>query len=223
MVSEMMKRALTFFMLLILCCMFISAADLEGNAEILLSGNVADGTGIQQEDGDITSGGLTVSIYYKVDPEDNALTLPNNATKVTSDSASRAIDGFDLLGVEEAAGDSLTLYIVAKTNNSKETGFDIAFIPGAWTYSGTLAQGVSQDPIKISQTSYAADNNENPIRVECKGIEDGVEFYITSPHSTKVLDEVLLGMTELNWAQSKEYLAGTYTAEIKVEISAGNI
>lgn len=219
MVSEMMKRAFTLFIFLILCCMFISAANLEDNAEILLSGNVADGTGIQQEDGDITLGGLTVSIYYKVDPEDNALTLPNNATKVTSDSASRAIDGFDLVGAEEAAGDSLTLYIVAKTNNSKETGFDIAFKPGAWTYSGTLAQGVSQDPIKISQTSCAADNNESLIRVECKEIEDGVEFGITSPHSTKVLDEVLLGMTELNWAQSKEYLAGSYTAQVTIIIT----
>ena len=199
--------------------MFISAADLEGNAEILLSGNVADGTGIHQEDGDITSGGLTVSIYYKVDPEDNALTLPNNATKVTSDSASRAIDGFDLVGAEEAAGDSLTLYIVAKTNNSKKTGFKIAFKPVAWTYSGTLAQGVSQDPIEISQTSYAADNNESPIMVEWKEIDDGVEFDIMSPHSTKVLDEVLLGMTELNWTQSREYLAGSYEAGVKIIIT----
>ena len=201
--------------------MFISAANLEDNAEILLSGNVADGTGIKQEDGDITSEGLTVSVYYEIDANDSFM-LSDNATKITADSASRAIGGFDLVGAEEAAGDSLTLYIVAKTNNSDEAGFDIAFKPGKWTYSGTLAQGVSQDPIEISQTSHLADNSENPIRVECKEIEDGVKFEITSPHSTKVLDEVLLGMTELNWTQSREYLAGTYEAEIKVEISAGN-
>lgn len=207
---RLIKRFIILSILLIL-------SNFAFSSELYLSGNVADGTGVY-EDGDIMENGLVVAVYYAVDDEVQTLSLPEDAVEIDGNKELEA--AFDLTGTSDAGPDHISIYITAKTNNSKQAEYAIQLTTGGWIYKGESVEAVEQDPITISQAATVVQNP--PVQITSSSVENGVNFKVISPASNKVLEETLLGRSVLSWQQSAEYLAGDYEATITIAITPGS-
>lgn len=133
----------------------------------------------------------------------------------------------DLAGNDPNLNDYINFYIAAAAQTEKAARATISITAGPWKY-----QGSGQDPIAISLSTAAYSNEDNEdtdyhvvTAVSSSSTADAT-FTITHAAMTNSVDWKIVGAAKADWVTSAEagegvaYLAGSYTADIKITVDA---
>ena len=227
-------------MALLMCAGFVSATNPNPGYILQLTTTVADGTSSGDggvDDGeDFTFGGIKGWIFYsdKTNLVLGAISEANlnPVTGYDEDLAGNAQLAADLDG-NTAGADQVYLYIMTTTNCSNDSSGTVKFESTGWEYSGTVADapanialkfeseadsaGAYQEglTVKKTDTSYAAASDETG------ATPASAEFtYTAKAGSNSQGAKSVTAKSTVTWPQDTNPLAGDWTADIKIYISA---
>lgn len=233
-----MKKVLIFLLALLMCAGFVSAAN--PGYTLQLTTRVADGTSSGDggvDDGeDFTFGGIKGWIFYS-DKTNLVLgaTSEANLNPVTGydeNSAGTAQLAADLDG-NTAGADQVYLYIMTTTNCSENSSGTVKFESAGWKYSGTVADAPANIALEFEskadsdgsfQKGLAVDKTDTPYAAASGGTgatPASAEFtYTAEAGSNSQGVKSVTAKSTVTWPQDTNPLAGDWTADIKIYISA---
>ena len=234
-----MKKVLIFLLALLMCAGFVSATNPNPGYTLQLTTTVADGTSSGDggvDDGeDFTFGGIKGWIFYS-DKTNLVLgaTSEANLNPVTGydeDLAGNAQLAADLDG-NTAGADQVYLYIMTTTNCSENSRGTVKFESAGWKYSGTAANAPANIALKFNSEAASAGSVQgltvNKTDTSYAAASGGTgatpasaEFtYTASAGSNSQGDKSVTAKSTVTWPQDTNPLAGDWTADIKIYISA---
>ena len=232
-----MKKVLIFLLALLMCAGFVSAAN--PGYTLQLTTTVADGTSSGDggvDDGeDFTFGGIKGWIFYS-DKTNLALGPASEAnlnpvTGYNEDSAGTAQLAADLDG-NTAGADQVYLYIMTTTNCSENSSGTVKFESAGWEYSGTAAAPANialgfeseADSAGAYQEGLTVNKTDTPYAAASGGTgatPASAEFtYSAEAGSNSHGVKSVTAKSTVTWPQGTNPLAGDWTADIKIYISA---
>lgn len=129
---------------------------------------------------------------------------------------------------EETDTYSIDIYLAVGTNISKDRTLSVKiYSDNGWTRQqeeGQTQSDAKSVPIYFKSDVLGSELN-NMLYAESSAAEENAtsETITVTAKGPANNDYTYLSRTTASWTRSRDYLAGTYEAEIKVEISAGNI
>lgn len=129
---------------------------------------------------------------------------------------------------EETDTYSIDIYLAVGTNISKDRTLSVKISSDSgWTRQqedGQSQSGSESVPIYFKSDVLGSESN-NKLYAETSAAEENAtsETITVTAKGPANNDYIYLAKTTASWERNRDYLAGTYEAEIKVEISAGNI
>lgn len=238
-----MKRLGLLFLILIFACTS-AFADITSPVTMNLKTKIAAGSNPPDNQGQ-TGGdeGVNNGLFYAIGllKDDETISLDSTAavnredlvalSKYTTDSPYKGEEGEALLTPTSGESDkkSIDIYLAAGVDISKNEGLTVRISStDGWKRSSDTSEssGKTQDNIPISfETAVLDETHSQSLYAIASSADNDTSNTITvtanGPAHTDNM--IYLAKTTASWERNRNYLAGTYTAEIKVEISAGNI
>lgn len=236
-----MRKLLISLLVLVTFCSAVFAANELTPPQyyfLQLQGRIEPGSNwedIPDVPGQINVNGIMIQVGYSfadyamgADYDESMLT---GLTPVAADSMNAGdVLTVDLAGNNPNLNDYINFYIAAAAQTEKDAKAEISITAGPWVY-----QGSGQGPIEISLTNmaYSNENNEETdyhvetgVSPEGEDVGNTATFTITHAAMTNSVNWKIVGAAKADWVTSAEagegvaYLAGSYTADIKITVDA---
>ena len=239
-----MKRLGLLFLILIFACTS-AFADISSPVKMILKADLKPGSnppGPENPGGD--SGDDGQGLFYTIGLNKTGSTFQVGNQLVSGDlielsdyNSKNPYDGSDANVAsllvpdgedEETDTYSIDIYLAVGTNISKDRTLSVKISSDSgWTRQQEDGQSQSDAesvPIYFKSDVLGSELN-NMLYAESSAAEENAtsETITVTAKGPANNDYTYLSRTTASWTRSRDYLAGTYEAEIKVEISAGNI
>lgn len=233
-----MRKLLISLLVLVTFCSAVFAANELTPPQyyfLQLQGRIEPGSNwedIPDVPGQINVNGIMIQVGYSfadygmgADYDESMLT---GLTPVAADSMNAGdVLTVDLAGNNPNLNDYINFYIAAAAQTEKDAKAEISITAGPWVY-----QGSGQGPIEISLTNmaYSNENNEETDYHVTTNVDsaskNSAKFTLNHAAMTNSVKWKIVGAAKADWVTSAEagegvaYLAGDYTADIKITVDA---
>ena len=216
-----MKKVIILLTLLLAVAPVFATPDIIMNAVIDPNGSSITDPDDNVDVDPIIKGPVNVYLFYSTKALEGAVL---NITDIVTDmkpieDTNIEEGGFDLTGDDKEDNDALYLYLYAGYNTASDATATVKFSSAGWKYGNEKAV----IPLKFTSKVSSNDTNLNCDVTDTPASEGSTEssalFTFDATGATQNLTSFLAGISEVTWEQDSDYLAGSYTATITIEVT----